>query len=404
MLAALERHAAAADVTIADKNADAVANLHHATQSGHSWLKDLERFDVIIKSPGIPPLPELKPHGSKLTTATRIFLDTIAGRGMTVIGVTGSKGKSTTSSLIHAMLREAGTDTLLLGNIGEPAITHLDDVHEDTIVVMEMSSYQLADLSVSPQIAVIVSFFPDHLDYHGGVEAYMDAKKNITRHQGEHDAVFFCETSRGAVEIAKEGNGRKIPFAADEAPLAIEDTHLLGEHNLSNIAAAWKVAMECGVPERAALAALKKFRGLPHRLEHLGRHHGIIWVDDAISTTPESTIAGLRALEGRVKTIILGGQDRGYAFDELATELAAHGVEHAVLFPGSGPRIREAIERAGTAISLHDAPDMDTAVRIARERTPADSICLLSTASPSYGLFANFEEKGEAFRRCIQSA
>lgn len=404
VVAVLEKHAPGCEITIADKDENIrSANPRHWLQLGTGWLHNLEKFDAVIKSPGIPPQPEFESVKQQMTSTTQIFLDSIADRGATVIGITGSKGKSTTASLIHAILTAGGKDALLLGNIGEPAIAHIDDVKQDTIVVMEMSSYQLMDLTVSPQIAVVTSFFPDHLDYHGSLEAYLDAKKHITRFQTEEDAVFFCETSRGAVEIAKEGGGRKIPFAADESPVEIEETHLLGEHNLGNIAAACKVAAEFGVPEKTAVKAVKAFRGLPHRLENLGTHHGIVWVDDAISTTPESTIAGLHALEGRVKTIILGGQDRGYAFDGLAQELGESGVEHAILFPGSGPRIREAIERAGVPVKLHDAPDMDTAVRTARAVTPEGAICLLSTASPSYGMFKNFEEKGDAFRRCVQA-
>lgn len=405
MIDALEKHAPGCRITICDKSEELrIEDGKYKTQLGEHWLSNLESFDVIIKSPGIPLLPELNAHSSQLTSGTRIFLDSIADRNATVIGVTGSKGKSTTSSLIYAILKAAGKDALLLGNIGEPAITHINDVKKDTIVVLELSSYQLADMTISPHIAVVVSFFPDHLDYHGDLHSYMDAKKNITRHQQDDDITFFCETSRGAIEIAQEGNGRKIPFAADESPVTIEETHLLGEHNLSNIAAACKVTAELGVPEKTAVSAIKKFRGLPHRLENLGEHHGITWIDDAISTTPESTIAGLKALEGKVvRTIILGGQDRGYAFEELARELAEQDVAQAILFPGSGPRIREMIEQLAPAIKLHDAADMESAVRIARDVTPQHAICLLSTASPSYGMFKNFEEKGEAFKRCIQA-
>src|SRR5581483_5277832 len=159
---------------------------------------------------------------------------------------------------------------------------------------------QLMELTASPHIAVITSFFPEHLDYHGSLEAYMEAKKHITRFQTADDMVFFNASMEGAAEIAKEGAGRKIPFSADECPIDITETKLIGEHNRSNIAAACMVAAALGVDRDTALKAVKTFEGLPHRLQSLGVHHGFEWVDDAISTTPESTIAALDALGDRV--------------------------------------------------------------------------------------------------------
>lgn len=420
VVAALEKHAPTCTITIADKSS--ALDIPHSTfhiQTGEHWLDHLDAFDVIIKSPGIPPQPELKAISYKLTNSTQIFLDTIAGRGAIVIGVTGSKGKSTTSSLIYAILKAAKKDPLLIGNIGEAAIAHVDDIKKGTYAVLEMSSYQLNDLTVSPHIAVVTAFFPDHLDWHGSLEAYLDAKKNITRFQKSDDMVFFNEQSSGAIEIAKEGDGRKIPFSPADAPIVIEDTHVIGEHNSSNIAAATLVARELGIANETIVAAIKEFRGLPHRLQSLGVHAGIEWVDDAISTTPESTSAGIAALKGKVTTIILGGQDRGYDFTGLAQNLLEHGIKHVILFPGSGPRIREAIAKADTAhaITLHDAPTMEEAVAIAKKFSILNSppsatategrqfsipLALLSTASPSYGMFKNFEEKGDTFQKCIK--
>lgn len=414
MVAALEKHAPECEITVADQNESIDVSAKHWKQVGTGWLENLKKFDVIIKSPGIP-LSVISHQSlviSKITSSTQVFLDTIAGCGATVIGVTGSKGKSTTSSLIYAILKAANKDVLLIGNIGEPAIAHLDDVKDGTICVMEMSSYQLSDLTVSPHIAVVTSFFPDHLDYHGGLDAYKNAKKNIALHQTSDDIVLFNGDSKGAAEIAKEGSGIKIPFSADECPFGIEETKLLGEHNLSNMAAALHVAYELEIDLQTTLKTIKEFAGLPHRLQSLGVHHGAEWVDDAISTTPESTIAGLRALNGRVKIIILGGQDRGYQFDELARELVEQQINTAILFPGSGQKIREAIEKIDNnkTIKLFEADSMQKAVEIAKSQTKnqepgtSNPIVLLSTASPSYGMFKNFEDKGEQFQKYIVSA
>lgn len=402
---ALGEFAPNARITVADKNADVTKDGQaRAWQLGDRWLEGLDAFDVIVKSPGIPPNAELAKHAPKTTGAVQIFLDTIAGSGAMVVGVTGSKGKSTVSSLIAAMLKKAGRDALLVGNIGAPSIAHLADAKKGTVFVHELSSYMLQDATSSPHVAVVTSFFPEHLDYHGSMEAYLDAKQRIARFQTEDDAAYFNADSPGAVSIAAEGAGRKIPVHADDCPVDLADTKLIGEHNRANVALAWKVCEDLGVRKADAVAAAKAFEPLPHRLQDLGTVGGVRWIDDAISTTPESAIAALDALGEGVKTVILGGQDRGYDFAGLAARLKDSGVRTAILFPGSGPRIREAILAAGAAIELIDAPSMDDAVRVAKEKTPAGGIALLSTASPSYGMFKNFEDKGETFARCVRTA
>jgi UDP-N-acetylmuramoylalanine--D-glutamate ligase len=410
MIDAIRSHVKKCKITVADENPDALKELAETTpyylQSGAEWLSNLETFDVIIKSPGIPPNKSLETHHSKLTSATQIFFDSIANSGSTVIGVTGSKGKSTTASLLYAMLKTGKKEVYLVGNIGEPAISHIDDAKNRTLFVMELSSYQLMDLKTSPQIAVITSFFPEHLNYHGSIEAYQDAKKNITRFQKDGDLVFFSEASHGAAEIAKEGDGAKIPFSANESPVSITDTQLIGDHNLSNIAGAYAVAMKLGIPEKDAIAAIKAFKGLPHRLQSLGIHHGQEWIDDAISTTPESTIAALDALDSRVTTIILGGQDRGNDFTDLAKRITLSSIQNVIIIGESGTRIKDAIKKEGAQVECFEADSMEQIVAIAKKvtggRTPlGHPIVLLSTASPSYGMFKNFEEKGDLFQREI---
>jgi UDP-N-acetylmuramoylalanine--D-glutamate ligase len=198
-LKVIEEYAPNAEVTIADKNADVnVEGKKPWLQVGEGWLKNLEKFDVVIASPGIPPGPELNAVASKTTNATQIFLDEVKDRGGMVIGVTGSKGKSTTTSLIAAILKEANKDSFLAGNIGIPALEELPKVHKGTIVALEMSSYQLRMLTSSPHIAVITSFFPEHLDYHGSIEAYFEAKSHITSVTRNKNRHGDRERNRGA--------------------------------------------------------------------------------------------------------------------------------------------------------------------------------------------------------------
>ncbi len=405
-LAALEKHAPTARVTIADGNAALVAPtspLQPRLKTGLEFLQGLDAFDAVIKSPGIPPGPEIEAlrTSGTLTSGTALFYAAVEGTGATIIGITGSKGKSTTSTLIHALLKAGGKDAHLIGNIGKPVLEYADLAKPGVLFVEEMSSYQLMDLAVSPAVAVVTSFFPEHLDYHGSLEAYKDAKTHVCRFQGPGDIVFYNAKSPGAVDIAQEGQGRKVPFSDDDSPITLKEIRLIGRHNLGNIAGACKVAEHFGVAKELWLPVLKEFQGLPHRLQSLGVHDGIEWVDDAISTTPDSAIAALDALGDRVKTIILGGQDRGVPFSALGARIAKSSVRTVILFPGSGPRIRQAIGDARADVCFHESPTMEDAVKAAKAKTAEGDIVLLSTASPSYGMFKNFEEKGEVFRKCV---
>ncbi len=398
---ALEKYAKGCKITIADKNSE-LRITNYELRKGEEYLDTLDEFDVIIKSPGIPPNAKLKAQSSRLTSPTQIFLDSIASSGATVIGVTGSKGKSTTASLIHHILASFGKKSFLVGNIGEPAISHIADAGLNTFFVHEMSSYQLMDLTSSPQIAVITSFFPEHLDYHGSLENYLEAKKHITRFQTEDDVVFFNSDSEDAKEIAEESKGKKIAFNMKDSPVTLKEIQLKGEHNLGNIAAAFSVAMHLGIDRKAAIEAIKTFAGLPHRLESLGIHHGIEWVNDSISTTPQSAIAALDALGDRVGTLILGGQDRGYDFIPLIERLKTSSVKTVILMPDSGTTIRAKLKEANAKLELIDAKTMEEAVLAAKKQTKGSApIVLLSPAAPSYGHFKNFEDRGEQFKKYI---
>lgn len=394
MAEALEKYAGGCRITIADKNE--LGSTKYEVRSGEKYLDQLDDFDVVIKSPGIPPLPELAAVKEKLTSPTQIFFDSIAGSGALVIGVTGSKGKSTTSSLLYDILKNADKNVFLVGNIGEPAILHLSDAKPDAIFVMEMSSYQLLNLNVSPAIALVTSFFPDHMDYHGSIEAYFEAKKNIARWQKADDVVFYCDAFKETKEIAMTSKGKKIGFSSKDSPVTLDEILLKGEHNISNIAGAFAVAMHLGIDRNVAINTIKAFKGLPHRLESIAISDNIEWINDSISTTPESAIAALDALGDKVTTVILGGQDRGYDFSFLTARLIGSSVKTVILLPESGARIRNEIEKIKTDMLLIDADDMKSAVESARENTNA-GIVLLSPASPSYGHFKNFEDRGNQF-------
>ncbi|MBM3231261.1 UDP-N-acetylmuramoyl-L-alanine--D-glutamate ligase [Candidatus Peregrinibacteria bacterium] len=417
MVTALNTYAPDARVTIADKNpktdTQGLPLTAYSVQLGESWLENLDTFDVIIKSPGIPPSSQLKTQSSKLTSSTQIFLDTIESSGALTIGVTGSKGKSTTASLIHHLIETLPpipyARTLLVGNIGDPAIAHLADAKKDTIFVMEMSSYQLMDLRTAPHIAVITSFFPEHLDYHAStvrstgltpLEAYRNAKANITRLQKSGDIVFYADTE-GVRPMVAGTHAKRIPVTAKQAPLPLSDTKLIGDHNLSNLALAGAVASHLGVDSAGIGTAMRSFTPLPHRLQSLGIRDGIEWIDDAISTTPDSAIAAIEALGDRVKVIILGGQDRGLDFTELGTVIDTSSIDTVILFGENSTRIGKTITQKIT-IPVHSMHEViTTTIHALRNHQTSTPIALLSPASPSYDSYSNFEEKGEDFRAKI---
>ena len=356
------------------------------------YLTKQNDFDIAIKTPGIPKDLVKIPY----TTATNIFLSNVIGKNK-IVGVTGSKGKSTTASLIFAILKEAGKDVELLGNIGNPMLEALlKPIKNDTIFVLELSSYQLDDIEFSPNIAVITNLFPEHMDYHSGLKNYYSAKKNIVNFQNKTGVFVYNPKNKELTEWAKNSNGKSVPFTSDIL-LCDKDIPLLGEHNRENIKAAITATQELGISDEIIKDAVKKFKGLPHRLEFLGEFKKIKFYDDAISTTPESTIMAIKTLKD-VDTIFLGGEDRGYKFSQLEKTIKKYKIKNVVLFPESGKRIL----KSQNGFNVLRTKNMAEAVKFAYKHTTPGKICLLSCASPSYSLWKNFEEKGDQFKKFVK--
>lgn len=362
---------------------------------GSDYLKNQDTYDLIIKSPGIPKREIQTPY----TTATNIFFANT--KGMT-IGVTGTKGKSTTSALIYAMLKEAGRKAHLIGNIGNPMLTELRlEEGKDDIYVCELSSYQLDDIEYSPHIAVFIDFFPEHMDYHGSIDGYWEAKKRIVRFSRPSDYFVYNPTFEKLASLARETDAISLPYIA-KLPFPDSEIPLRGEHNRDNVRAAVTVAQLLQLPPVAIGKAVSSFHPLPHRLEHVGTFQGIEFYDDAISTTPQSTMFAIEALDN-VATIFLGGQDRGYDFAELVEMLHQKKIKNIVLFPDSGEKIRRLLAVYPKEIfTILSTSSMEEAVKFAYTHTPKDHVCLLSTASPSYSVWKNFIEKGNLFQQYVK--
>ncbi|MEK9169205.1 MAG: UDP-N-acetylmuramoyl-L-alanine--D-glutamate ligase, partial [Patescibacteria group bacterium] len=346
-------------------------------------------YDLIIRSPGIPKQLVTRPY----TTATNIFLANIDN---VVIGVTGTKGKSTTVGLIYSILKRAGKKAHLIGNIGKPMLDEmLKEIGKEDIFVCEFSSYQLDDIKHSPHIAVVLDLFPEHMNYHGNVKNYYNAKKNIIAQVTADDYYIYNPEFKELKSWAKDSICKTVPFE-QKIPIIDKDIPLIGKHNRENIKAAVTVAHLFNIDNNTITEAIKKFKPLSHRLQMVGKFRQIIFYDDAISTTPESTILAIESLKN-IGTIFLGGEDRGYDFDKLVDVVVYYKIPNIILFPDSGEKIYELLKNTA-GIKLLKTKSMEEAIKFAYKYTPAGKICLLSCASPSYSLWKNFEEKGNLFQ------
>jgi UDP-N-acetylmuramoyl-L-alanine---L-glutamate ligase len=405
------------DARVGDEDADRLRSLGDVQLfSGEELRERLFKLDIVIKSPGVslyrPEIVEARKRGVLFTSSTNIWFAERSDQ--TTVCVTGTKGKSTTSSLIAHMLGNTGNHCVLAGNVGIPIISMLRRAAD--VWVIELSSYQAADFNGSPSISLLLDLFPEHLDWHGSVERYyQDKLRLLTQTSAERCVVNATDPVTEDYHLALD---RPVRFndsygfhVADDwimdggkKLIPRERIRLPGGHNLSNVCAALTTVRLLGVSPMEALQTLETFTPLPHRLTQMGEKNGVLYVDDSISTTPQSTIEAIKAYSGRPVTVLLGGFDRGLDFTDLADFLVDHPVRAVVVLPDNGKRIAEAIRHAfadgGTSIPvIVEAENLPQAVAKAKVLTPPGGVILLSPASPSYGHFKNFEERGEAFAR-----
>jgi UDP-N-acetylmuramoylalanine-D-glutamate ligase len=349
----------------------------------------LARADVLVRSPGVsiykPLIQEAVAAGTTVTTATGLWLAERGGEH--VIGVTGTKGKSTTATVIAHLIRATGAPVELAGNIGRPVIELLD-VDPEIWVVCELSSYQIADLTVGPEVAVLTNLSREHTDWHGSEERYRADKLRI----------FGLPCVRVAVKPPQ-----------DDWPVLFEPDQILplrGTHNARNVTAAVAAIEAAGLPLPVLPQALEGLAALPHRLQTVHTDaSGIEWIDDSISTTPESTIAALEAFTDRPVVLIAGGSNRDQDYARLAQELTSRGAPTTlILLPDTGPAIAAAAASRGFAEDrMSTAGDMREATQLARRLAADGGVVLLSPAAPSFSQYANFEQRGDDFAACAKS-
>ncbi len=360
-------------------------------------LTRLSEFDLILKSPGISLLKFRFPPNvmEKIRGQSDLFLQFAPGH---LIGVTGTKGKSTTSSLIAHLLQTQARSTPLVGNIGVPPWNVIKNLDDESICVIELSSYQLEGTRYSPKIAVLLNLYQEHLNYHGSLEAYWRAKWNITLHQKPGDTLIYNESIPEIVTRVRDRSGVSAhafglvkPFQFSlEGCLALR-----GNHNLSNAQAAVLTAKGFGVSDETVQKRLLSYKGLPHRLEFVGVCNEITYYNDSISTVPESAMAALAALS-ETETIILGGQNRGVDYTQLAEVLRASQLSTIILVSETGEILRDLLMPDSRIRWVHHLTE---AMQIAKRETRSGGTCLFSPAAPSYNQFQNFEERGNLFKQ-----
>jgi len=338
------------------------------------------------------------------TSIWQLFFRLARDNQLTTVGITGTKGKSTTTSLTATILQHASKKAVLAGNIGVSPWEALASATPDTIFVLELSSYQLSDLTLSPHISACINLYNDHTDWHGSLENYWEAKHNIMRFAGPGDVFIYNPDFEALQAWAAEAACHTIAINPSEK-LDLSGAKLFGEHNILNVLVAREIARQFDVPDEVSLEAIRQFEPLRHRMQTVATVQGRTYVDDAIGMTPESTLASLSAVTqniGPVGCLLLGGQDRDYDFTELMKAVAGYNIPHLVLFPETGGKMRAALP-AGYTPHLFETQSMADAVAYAAGHAPENSVVLLSTAAPSYLLWKDFEEKGDQFQTAVRA-
>ena len=379
---------------------------------GNEDLNTLMRCDVVIKSPGISKysnlFKEAEKKGVVFTTGTNLFLAECRAnnRSPIVIGVTGTKGKSTTSSLIYHGLKKMGKKVLLGGNIGRPLLDLLPISDEVDYVVCEMSSYQCAELTEYVDYSIVLNLYREHLDWHLSHDAYFSDKLNIVSHS-LHPAIV----NYGDAEIIRRLKGYDLSYFnirnglsyrddayydGDEKILSKEDVNVIGDHNRINFLAVLAVFKKLGFDISSLKDIFTNFVSLPHRLDTIGEKDGVVYVDDSISTTPETAVAALKAFLPRHIILLVGGFERKQDFTPLIDFVRDRQDEITVVcMYATGKRLYEQMN----GLKAYYADDLASAMEVVGSLKKNGNVVLLSPASPSYGYFKNFEERGEEFKR-----
>ena len=401
---------------------------------GPQYQDFCDDYDLVMKSPGIVLKKDISMYETEILSQMQLFFEYYRDR---IIGITGTKGKSTTTTLLHHILKESGRPAILAGNIGIPVFDILHEVTDESIFVIELSCHQLEYMTISPKWGILLNIYEEHLDHYGTLEKYIASKKKIYENQKDGDYLFVnpdvrpetgrCSANIKLVDIKhikpdcniESDKGVDIilnmPSDSDQmlpvisyqnrqCEIPTTEISLLGEHNYLDIAYVYGVCCELGIDDEEFVKGLQSYVPLPHRLQYIGTVNGVAYYDDSISTIDETTIQALNTIKN-ADTVLIGGMDRGISYVNLERYLAASKVAHIILMEDTGKRIYEEIQS--------DYPDflhkerlfvvnhLEDAVRLAKQITKKGGSCILSPAAASYGIFKNFEERGDVFAQLV---
>jgi len=394
---------------------------------GSHPVEILDTTDILCISGGIPldnPLVATAvQRGIRMTNDTQIFLEVAPCR---TVGITGSAGKTTTATLVGQMAKRADSQkTFVGGNIGDPLLNYVDEMEPEALAILEISSFQLEQMTVSPDVAAILNITPNHLDRHGTMEAYTAAKRRILEFQPADSTAILNRDDTGSWNLSKNVNGRLVSFGSvafsgkqdgtfladrmlylhqsgGEIPLLRQDQiQLPGAHNVMNVLAAFAIGYAAGLPLDAMLSAAEEFRGVAHRLEFVREWNGAEWYNDSIATAPERTMAAIHSFTAPI-VLLLGGRDKNLPWEDLAA-MVRQRVQHVVLFGEAAEKIAAALDRASgpLPLTLNRCKDLQEAVQAAAKVASPGNIVLFSPGGTSFDQFCDFEERGKAFRKWV---
>ncbi len=392
---------------------------------GNDCYKNLNKYDLILKTPGIS-FQKIKDWVSpdKISSQTDIFIKLFSEQ---MIGITGTKGKSTTCSLLYHILKLFSQNTVFVGNIGIPHFDLIESINPDTKIVCELSSHQLEFISKAPNVSVLLNLYQEHLDHYETLEDYHLAKLNMLKYQNEHDYFIYCPDELLVEKYVKLFNLKRnyltyslqslvsngCKFHGGHVVFTMKDTkkvfdintnrQLKGDHNLLNIMAVINVCQILNILDDIILEGIRTFKGLEHRLEYVGCYNKIHFYNDSIATIPEATINALKSLDS-VDTLILGGFDRGIDYTILVEFLYDSMVRNLIFLGDAGKRIANELKKTRYPLQkTFFVTSMVDAVKIAMDETRKGSVCLLSPAAASYDMFTNFAHRGEVYKNAIRS-
>ena len=429
----LRKHFPEKKLEIVDKNMNLLTDKPYLLEDinvevvlGEDYFRDIDYFDIVLKTPGISLKDfDISKFENKITSQLELLLEFVP---CYTIGVTGTKGKSTTSSLIYQMIKEQGKDVMLLGNIGEPIFNDIDDMKKDTILVLELSSHALEFVKKSPNIAILLDIYEEHLDHYSSMEKYIEAKFNVAKFQSKNDIFIYNASNRYIQEfnfdykksdyaIIEEDSelSKTLNLKSDNYVLINENRiyfnktklfdsklnmQLKGKHNENNVLFVLTVAKILNLDMEKAKNTIENFKNLEHRMEFVAEINDVKYYNDSIATIPEATINAVDALKN-VNTLLVGGKDRGVELDSLYEYLKKSNIENIICLPKTGEYVFNSLKDTNKKCYL--VKDMPEAVKLAKEVTKPNTICLLSPAASSYGYFKNFEERGKIYKECVLS-